>query len=60
MIRIYNLDNEKYCDQNINVLLFTERDTKCVEGFNLFEVIFDSSVYGPLNLLKENSLSEKS
>ena len=58
MIRTYCLDNEKtgmkastYC------CLQLESDHESL-GFSPFELVFGHSVCGPLNLLKENWLSE--
>ena len=60
MIRTYCLDNEKDWDEGINLLLFAVRESVQESlGFSPFELVFGHSVRGPLKLLKENWLSEK-
>ena len=59
MIRTYCLDNEKYWDEVISLLLFAVRELVQESlGFSPFELIFGHLVHGPLKLLKENWLSE--
>ena len=58
MIRSYCFDNEKDCDEGIQLLLFAVRESVQESlGFSPFELVFGHSVRGPLLLLKENFLS---
>ena len=59
MIRAYCLDNEKDWNEGISLLLFAVRESVQESfGFIPFKLIFGHSVCGPLELLKENWLSE--
>ena len=60
MIRAYCLDFEKDWDEGVHLLLFAAR--KAVQetlGFSLFEFMFGRTVRGPLKLLKEKWLNDK-
>ena len=60
MIRTYCLDFEKDLDEGVHLLLFSAREAvQEILGFSPFELVFGRTVRGPLILLKEKLLNDK-
>ena len=61
MIRTYCLEFQRDWDEGVHLLLFAAREAvQETLGFSPFELVFGHTVRGPLKLLKEKWLSEKS
>ena len=60
MIRIYCMDFEKDWDEGVHLLLFAAKEeVQETLGFSPFELVFWRTVRGPLKLLKEKCLNDK-
>ena len=60
MLRNYCFENSKDWDEGVPYLLFAVRDSVQESlGYSPFELVFGHKVRGPLQLIKENLLSEK-
>ena len=60
MIRTYCLDFEKDWDEGVHLLLFAAREAvQETLGFSPFELVFGRTVHGPLKLLNEKWLNDK-